>query len=226
MPIYNAPLKKVDHAETRRYAGLNKAKFDEEIIESACRDVQILAQPKGIWNLYDYDASNALVHADPPFLIEGKKIQKHLAASTKVVLLAATIGEAVEEEITACFKGGKYSYSLLLDAAATTAVEQAADELEKTIRQKIEPMGYDMVWRFSPGYGDWDIRFQPEMIRLSQANQIGISLTESMMLLPRKSITAIIGLVAKQEIFACEHKSVEKHDCQICEKTDCLARKS
>ncbi len=226
MPIYNAPLKKVDKSETRRYAGLNKAKFDESVIEAACMEVQILAQPKGIWNLYDYDSSTAIIHSDPPFFIEGKKIQKHLAASKKVILLAATIGETVEEQITSCFKDGKYSYSLLLDAAATTAVEQAADELEKTIRQKVEPMGYDMIWRFSPGYGDWDIRFQPEMIRLSQANKIGITLTESMMLLPRKSITAIIGLVPKKNEFPCDESHSQKHDCQICEKIDCLARKS
>lgn len=226
MPIYNAPLKKVDQSETRRYAGLNKAQFDETVIEAACMEVQLIAQPKGIWNLYDYDPSNGIVHSDPPFFIEGKKIQKHLAASKKVILLAATIGEDVEEQITAYFQEGKYSYSLLLDAAATTAVEQAADELEKTIRQKVEPMGYDMIWRFSPGYGDWDIRFQPEMIRLSQAEQIGISLTESMMLLPRKSITAIIGLVPKKNDLLCKKNSSQKHDCQICEKIDCLARKS
>jgi len=221
MPIYNAPLKEIDQKETRRYAGLNKSEFNSKAIADACTEVQLLAEAKGIWQLYDYIAATGKVAAVPPASIEGTKIRCHLALAEKVIFMAVTIGDTVEEQITAHFQEGKYSHSLLLDAAATTAVEQAADAMEKTIRQKIVPQGYEMLWRFSPGYGDWDIHFQPEMIRLSQATNIGISLTESMMLLPRKSITAVIGLVPNQ----LAPSAASEHNCQICSKTDCLARK-
>ena len=221
MPIYNAPVREIDPKETRRYAGLNKSEFNNNAINAACTEAQLLAKAQGSWQIYEYIAATGTVTAAPPAGIEGAKIRDHLAAAEKVIFLAVTIGEKVEEAITAHFQEGKYSHSLLLDAAATTAVEQAADDLEKTIRQKMEPLGYEMLWRFSPGYGDWDIRFQPEMIRLSQAGAIGISLTESMMLLPRKSITAVIGLVPKQKAKI----PVSKHSCQICAKTDCLSRK-
>lgn len=220
MPVYNAPLKEIDPAETRRYAGLNKADFDSSIITAACSEVQLLAEPGGIWQLYDYNACSGTVAAEPPFVIEGEKIRRHLAKSLKVAVLAVTIGETVETQITQHFQQGKYAYSLVMDAAATAAVEQVADDMEKTIRQQAAAQGYEMIWRFSPGYGDWDIRSQPEMIRLSQAQRIGVSLTEAMMLLPRKSITAIIGLVPKQAAPAPE----QQHSCQACTKTDCLAR--
>ena len=220
MPIYNSPLKQVDTAETRRYAGLAKASFDEKKIQSACLDAQLLADPKGIWQIFDYDASACEVLSSPPFKIEGKKIQQHLEKAQKVVLLAVTIGETIEAQITGQFQEGRYADSLLLDAAATTAVEQAADDMEKTIRQYTAPLGYEMIWRFSPGYGDWKIEVQPEMLRLSEAEKIGMRVTEALMLIPRKSITAIIGLIPSQD------KQTEKpSSCQRCTKTDCVARR-
>ena len=222
MPVYNAPLKAIDPVETRRYAGLNKAEFSQMSIDADCLEIQVFAEPRGIWQLYDYDATTGTIKMDSPSCIVGEKIRKHLALAEKVVILAVTVGAAVESQIQEYFKQGKYSHSLLLDAAATTAVEQAADDMEKAIRQQVTPLGYQMLWRFSPGYGDWDIHFQPEMLRLSQAATIGISLTESMMLLPRKSITAIIGLVPKENF--CEQKK-SVHNCHICAKQDCLARK-
>ena len=85
----------------------------------------------------------------------------------------------------------------------------------------VASQGYHMKTRFSPGYGDWDIKFQPQMLRLAEAKAIDISLTDSYMLMPRKSITAIIGLTSKAE------KTIQrlKADCEQCNKVDCLARK-
>jgi len=221
LPIYNSVLKQIDPVETKRYAGLGKVDFNETVIQKACLEAQLLATPKGIWQMYNYNACNYTIESNPEFLISGEKIRKHLATAAKVIILAVTIGEAIEKQITDYFKQGEYSYSLLLDAAATTAVEQAADDVEKTIKQYITAKGYQMIWRFSPGYGDWDIRIQPEMLRLAGAKGIGITLTESMMLIPRKSITAIIGLVPNST-----EKSEVKQSCSACTKQDCLARRS
>lgn len=45
MPVYNAPLLRIDPKETRRYAGLMRAKdFDERLIEDACQDARLLAE--------------------------------------------------------------------------------------------------------------------------------------------------------------------------------------
>ena len=52
-----------------------------------------------------------------------------------------------------------------MDAAATTAVEHVADGIEQAIDQKFNMQGLVRRWRFSPGYGDWTIQAQPEMLR-------------------------------------------------------------
>ncbi len=220
MPKYNTPLMSVDPKETRRYAGLNKApNFNKNTVLQACREILYVAEPHGSWEIYDYDAKNGIVLADEPFQLEGKKVTKHLCMAQKVVIMAVTIGEAVEEEISRRFKDGEYTLALLMDAAATTAVEQVADSIEKAVDQKIRMMGLVRRWRFSPGYGDWPIECQPEMLRLSKAAEIGLGVTSSLMLNPRKSVTAIIGLVPKTE-----EKPPEKQSCKFCPNPQCNFR--
>ena len=220
MPKYNTPLMSIDPKETRRYAGLSKAPdFNKKTILSACREVLYVANPRGSWEIYDYDAVNGVVLADEPFLLQGKKITKHLCKAKKVVIMAVTIGEMVEEEISNHFKDGEYTLALLMDAAATTAVEQVADGIEKAVDQKIRMTGLSRRWRFSPGYGDWPIQCQPEMLKLAKADEIGLGVTSSLMLNPRKSVTAIIGLVPKTEAIP-----EDKQSCKFCPNPTCNFR--
>ncbi|MBR4151552.1 MAG: methionine synthase [Selenomonadaceae bacterium] len=220
MPIYNAQILEIDAAETRRYAGLKKAQnFGEQNILDACAEALILSEVRGAWELYDY--KNCTVASKPPFTIAGNSIIKHLIGCEKVICMAATVGEAIEQEINKKFERGEYLASVLLDAAATAVVEQAADLMEKNFAAKFSKEGYKMRWRFSPGYGDWDLTAQEKLFKISGAEQIGISLTSAMMLEPRKSITAIIGLEKKGQ----ETREKRLGNCAACDKLDCPMRK-
>ena len=222
MAIYNAKLINIDPIEVRRYAGLRKAEnFNEQNIIDACEEAQLLINIRGIWNMYDYNPANQTVLSEPPVVIEGKSIGKHLEKCDKVICIAVTVGEEIEQEITKRFDKGEYVSSVLLDAAATTAVEQAADAMEKTIEQQVSRNSYSMRWRYSPGYGDWPLTQQPELFRLAHAEEIGMQLSSAMMLIPRKSITAIIGLVKKNV----DKKIEAVHNCAACDKIDCPSRK-
>ena len=221
MPIYRPSLSEVDAKETRRYAGLARAEFDERAIAAACEEAALLAEPRVQWELYDYGCESGTVAAKLPFVISGDVIRNHLAGAERVIILAATIGEAVEEAVTRHFDEGNYAHSVLLDAAATAAVEQTCDACEAMLRPQFAKEGYTMRWRFSPGYGDWDIHAQPELLRLTQAESIGVSLTESLMLCPRKSVTAVIGLV-RGNATTTEHAP---KGCASCDKLDCPSRR-
>lgn len=227
MPLYHPALRAVDPKETRRYAGLSRAEgFREEHIEAACEDALLLAEPRGIYELYDYDCAAQIVKSQPPFHIEGKKIGAHLAGCEKVILLAVTVGGAIEKEVSARFRRGEYTSAVLLDAAATTAVEQVADAVEHMLAPKIARAGFTSRWRFSPGYGDWPLTQQPEMIRTTNCRSIGVQLTSSLMLEPRKSVTAIIGL-ARTQGKASDTDAASAHtSCDACTQTDCPARKT
>lgn len=221
MPIYNTSLQAVDAKEARRYAGLMKARdFDQGLIDAACDEALLLAEPKGIYSCYDYDCRRQLILSSPPLGLKGEKIGAHLKGCEKVILLAVTLGEAIEARVTEHFAAGGYTRSLLLDAAATAAVEQVADGLEKAVKLSTAARGFAMRWRFSPGYGDWPLTQQPELLRLSRAEEIGISLTEAFMLSPRKSITALIGLYRTGEA---NEGSPLRRGCAGCSRKGCIA---
>ena len=207
MPIYNAQLKKIDAKETRRYAGMrNTADFDDQMIEDICDDALLFLEVKGIWKIYDYDCEKNLVLSDPKFEVKGESVEKHLQGCEKVACMALTVGDRIEREVTEEFKKGGYVCSMLLDAAATTAVEQAAK-----------------IWRYSPGYGDWSLTEQKKFFQITDAKQIGMRLSPMLMLMPRKSITAIIGL--KENSADKKNSDADKKSCAECDKQDCISRK-
>ncbi|MEN6414022.1 MAG: methionine synthase [Veillonellales bacterium] len=226
MAIFNARLTGINRAELLRYAGLTKKPnyFPESLLSEACNQGHILSQPKGCWQNYDYDAATGMILADSPLKLTGASICSHLASATAVAILAVTIGPALEQQVTQNFSNGEYTAGLLLDAAGTVAVESAADQLNKLITRQAAGQGLTTLRRFSPGYGDWNITVQPYILSLAQQQTIGITTTERCMLLPRKSVTAIIGLKPADEthLLSCY---TSDNNCSNCNKTNCFARK-
>ncbi len=222
MPIYNARILSIDVQETRRYAGLRKAQnFGEQNIRDACEEALLLLDVRGAWEVYDYDSASRTVASRPPFTIAGKSIIKHLDGCEKVICMSTTVGFEIERAITKKFECGEYLSSVLLDAAATAAVEQAADAMEKNFAAHFAKDGFKLRWRFSPGYGDWDLTQQAKLFKICGAEQIGLRLSSAMMLEPRKSVTAVIGL---EKISAQKNFSSEKKSCATCDKLDCPSR--
>lgn len=221
MGIYNGMLPVIDRSEVVRYAGLHRAEnFPPAYIEDAIKEVQLLAAPKGIYQLYDYDAEAYTIKSTPPLFTEGKSIQKHLAKAEKVYVMAVTIGEDVEIRSTELFREGNYTAGLLLDAAATTAVEQVADQVNAVIESSAKKLGYKTTWRFSPGYGDWPLETQKALAHLIQTEAIGLTVTDSFLLFPRKSVTAIIGCMSE------EFETNTAHGCSSCTQKNCPSRKT
>ena len=220
--IYNAPILAINAAETRRYAGLLKAKdFGEKNIRDACDEALLLLNVRGSWEIYPYDCENCTVLSQNPVKIVGNSICKHLYGCERVICMAATVGFDIEQEITKKFERGEYLASILLDAAATAAVEQVADAMERNFSAQFAKNGFKLRWRFSPGYGDWNLTEQAKLFTICGAEQIGLRLTSAMMLEPRKSITAIIGL----ERFSAQKSAFSaKKSCKTCNKLDCSMR--
>ncbi|WP_346355106.1 vitamin B12 dependent-methionine synthase activation domain-containing protein [Azotosporobacter soli] len=222
MPIYNPSLQSLSAAEVQRYAGMKEAhNFPPAAITAAVQEGRLLAEAKSSWEIFPYDSATSTILAERKIELTATSIKRHLQASQHVVVLAVTIGELLEKTSEHYFAQGSYSHALLLDAAGTTAVEAAADQLEAFIRQQYAQKGFICTRRFSPGYGNWDIRFQPEILRLANAGQVNITSTESCMLLPRKSVTAVIGLQPTYR----QQKLQSNSTCSTCSLTNCLSRR-
>lgn len=223
MASYNPPLTALDKEEVRRYAGLRPAAdFPEQYLDEACAEGLLYAHPRAVWRIYAYAAADREILGEPPHKLGGGAIAAHLASATEVAVLAVTIGEELEKAVSAYFSQGDYTRGLLLDAAGTAAVETAADAVNALIANQAARLGFTALSRFSPGYGDWPITDQPAIVALAGGG-IDLTVTASAMLVPRKSITAVIGLAPQRlqpELPVCRQET-----CTTCSQPNCLARK-
>jgi len=225
MPIYNPALKPLSLSEIKRYSGLDRyADFPAHLLEQACTEAYLLSQPKATWEIYEYDAPTATIMAQQPLALQAPKIINYLSQSIQIAILTLTINSNLEETVNDYFAKGEYTSGLLLDAAGTAAVEVAADQVCELIKQQALKQGHLTLPRFSPGYGGWDITVQPLILELANAHQINVIATESCMLVPRKSITAVIGITINH----CDSSVgyiYQDTTCPQCSQPNCLARK-
>jgi hypothetical protein len=218
LPLFKPIISGIDERETLRYAGLRPgAELPPALVKKTGEEALIYAEPAGVWELFDYDPP-WLKKGDVAYQPAGAQLCRHLRGARRVALLAATVGEALEERVNELFAAGAYSGAVLLDAAATAAVEQAADGICACIGAAAQKEGLRAGVRFSPGYGDWPLSEQPQLLRLTGASAIGLTVTSSLMLKPRKSITAALGLKPPSEPAA-------PFGCDACAHSNCQWRK-
>ncbi len=125
-------------------------------------------------------------------LLTGNDVKKHLAGCERAVLLAATLSSEADKIIRQAAVTNM-AESLAVDCLCSAAIEQVCDRAEKEIFSEINALY--RTWRFSPGYGDLPISLQSDILAaLNAQRRIGLTVTENSILLPSKSVTAIIGI--------------------------------
>lgn len=135
---------------------------------------------------------NGVRAGDMNELLTGSDIASHLAGCTKAVLFAATLSAEADKLIRQAAVSD-VAESFAIDCLCSAAVEQVCDAAEAEIFSAIK-VPY-RTWRFSPGYGDLPLGIQGSFLRtLNAQRRIGLTVTDSMLLIPSKSVTAIIGI--------------------------------
>lgn len=106
-----------------------------------------------------------------------------------LIIGLVTAGIEIEKRVSELLKADDMTRALLLDAAGSAAAEEAANRLSAHIvgEDSIEPT--DVSCRISPGYGRWPLTAQPALFERLPHRELGVALTPSMMMIPRKSIS-------------------------------------
>ncbi len=122
----------------------------------------------------------------------GNDIRKHLTGCKRAVILAATVSAEADKLIRQTSVVGMVE-TLAVDCLCSSAIEQVCDKTETEIFST--NLVKFRTWRFSPGYGDLPIALQKELVLFLNAHRrIGLTVTENCLLIPSKSVTAIIGI--------------------------------
>lgn len=211
----------IDKREVLRYLGYGNREADpetEKLIDSCCQELLEAARPRFLMGEYPLDVSEQGMVDCACFQTVSRNLAGNLSGCDRVLIMAATLGSEVDRLLT---RYGKYQVSraVTLQAAATAMIESFCDGLCCQWKAEYEPQGYYLRPRFSPGYGDFSIICQvPILDTLETGKRVGITLTDSFLMLPSKSVTAVIGLGRRP--FACQTKG-----CGSCQKQDCAYRR-
>lgn len=121
-----------------------------------------------------------------PESLPGKSIKKHLAGCSAFYYFAATLGQAVDVLINKT-QLVSMSRAVVIDALAGAVLEEYCDKVCASLPKTA-------TTRFSPGYGDLPLDFQKTLLSACHSEKLGIRALPSGLLVPSKSITAIIGV--------------------------------
>lgn len=140
------------------------------------------------------------------------------AEAENLVLGLATAGAAIGAKAGKLVNNSQGARGLIVDAVGTLAVEKAADFLERRIREEFTGQGWHVSRRYSPGYCDWDIRSQKELLGCFP-DTFGIELTDSCLMIPEKSLTFLCVLGRENDF-----DWVDVGNCKICGRKGCSYR--
>ena len=214
-------LEKIDRAEAFRYMGHKGGALPENMnaLADECEQHLLSAvTPKFVYAVFDIEHSeNSIEVSGTPLTLKGHDISAHLADCEQCVLFAATLGAGADAVIRG-YESAAMEKAVIADCMASAAIEQVCDRAETEIREKLPDKHF--TWRFSPGYGDLPLNIQRDFLNVLNAQKrIGLTVTESLILIPRKSVTAVIG-VSEREI------PKGRRGCAVCNMKDvCELRK-
>lgn len=213
------PFSKINLNEVKRYAGIINGDKCETVLENEINGVIEECLPKLKYSVCYTETPIKITDNVVDFgisSVESKSLSTHLLGCDSAVIFASTIGLDIDRLI---YKYGKISpvKSLILQAFGTERIESLCDDFCEFIAKEKKEAGLSIKSRFSAGYGDFPLSFQKDIFNLLKPeNKIMLTLNESLIMSPSKSVTAVIGVGKRLK---CEDVK-----CESCSKSDCLFR--
>ena len=202
--------------EILRYAGCKSA--DDELLQllHACiKEVDDKLSYKVCYQIMPVSIADTKCDFGA-FSCNSEKLAINLEGCQKVILFSATIGVEIDRLIA---RYGRISpaKALMFQAIGAERIESLCDvfckDMEKEMQISLRP-------RFSPGYGDLSLEVQKCIFdTLGCAKRIGLTLNNSLLMSPSKSVTAFAGIVDKEK-----NEQNAENKCARCENIDCTFR--
>ena len=189
----------------------------EELIKECERELEQMASPRAMWKEYPLSIHDHVL--DMGFLqTKSKSLERNLRDCERVILFAATLGSRVDVLLHR-YNMIQMSKAVVMQAASVAMLETFCDEKNQELKSSYEAKGWYLRPRFSPGYGDFPLECQREIApALEMGKRIGVNLTDTLLIMPSKSVTAVIGASRLP-------RNCTVQGCEVCAKRDCAYRR-
>lgn len=212
-------LSQLNKAEVLRYLGWKGDTLPahmDELIDRCMKQTVEIAAPQYIYRRFAVSKNDkGIVLGDDELLLAGDDIAAHLKGCEYAYILCVTVGIGIDKELRSKMVNSP-DIAVIMDACATTAVEQVADMAEQIIRDECAKENNDVTWRFSPGYGDLPLETQKDLLKIMDTSRkIGLTVTDSFLMVPTKSVSAVLGVLPYGQA------QPKVCDCSTCTKENC-----
>lgn len=212
----------IEIKEVIRYLGYGNRRPDGQVmalIRESVDEVEAAAEPKHVMRRFPVEISEDGVIKTAGLAFFSRNLAKNLRGCGEIVFFAATLGFSVDRLLNRYLKL-KISKAAVVQAAAAAAIEEYCDLRQKELSETVGKEGLFVRPRFSPGYGDLPLTLQPDFLRvLDTQRTIGLILSEGGVMIPEKSVTAVMGLSR-------EDSHCLLAGCEVCKKKDCVYRRN
>jgi hypothetical protein len=162
----------------------------DALIASATEEFERLAEPRGLVD--DVTAEEfAVVYAGEGRNSHDTPLQHVYPRADSLALFVATLGERVSARITELFAADDMARGFVLDAVASVSADLLTDRLAGRYRGRVS-RGGTAVLGYSPGYCGWHISGQRTLFERLGPDEIGISLNDSCLMQPLKSVSGVL----------------------------------
>ena len=182
-------LPTIDLCEVALYLRLGTQKLDAALADkmaSMREEALRVIRPARVWRRIAWPKTDG-------FFGTSRKLARHLDGCHAAYLVCGTLGTGFDALLRRVSVKSA-SDTLVLQAVGTAAIEEWMDGIEEAIRSELAP-GEILVRRYSPGYGDFPLEAQRELLgMLDSPRKVGVSLTDTLLMAPSKSVSAVIGV--------------------------------
>lgn len=186
-----------------------------ESIITAAQQAQLMIEPRALYQEFAIEriCDDTLVLGNSIVLNTGKTINHLWEGSNRLGIALYTIGEKLEERVSALMSMGEQTDALNLDIAGTVALGVIGFQLQYYACEQSGKLGIKTGPWLNPGYLDWPLADQRLIFSMIPASSVGVELNDHFMMIPRKSVTVSTGIGVTDihdDFKRCQHCGVAK----------------
>lgn len=211
----------IDRKEALRYMGFGRNTPDErtlDMMEECIREAEKVMQPRNVHRRFRLKVDENDNISAGGLTFHSKNLAKNLTGCGEIIFFAATLGNGVDMLMNR-YNKLSIAKAAVLQGVGAAAIEAYCNECQRALEEELKAEGLFLRPRFSPGYGDLPLTIQGEFLDVLAAYKtVGIILSDGGVMLPEKSVTAVMGISG-------ENSRCHIEGCEICGKKDCAYRR-
>ena len=188
-----------------------------ELIEHALNIAPSICNIRGGYKIFNHNETSIdkqTIRICDQVFNPSKIVITQFKNASSFALFICTAGAEISQHSKEEQLNGDPLLSFVLDVIGSVTVEKATDKIQKALEEESKKTGLNISDRYSPGYCEWSVAEQQKLFALMPENFCGVSLSETSLMSPIKSVSGIIAIGAGLE--------QKGYQCHWCTEKNCI----